>query len=120
MNIHYEWTISAMDCEVKVGSLENIVSIVHWRLNASTDNHTAETYGCTIMKEPSGLDFTPYENLTKLQIVSWLESILTVVPDPIDEVVQESQLDKIKNNLSNNLLLKKNPVKVYLPLPFND
>lgn len=118
METNFEWIISALDCKVKEGSLENIVNVVHWRLNASNENQIAETYGCTNMPEPSGTDFTAYEDLTKEQIVSWLEAILNVVPEPIDEVVQQSQLEKIKENLEKELLLKANPTEVSLPLPF--
>lgn len=118
MQINYEWIISAMDYKVKVGTLENIVDVVHWRLNASNENHIAETYGCTTMPAPSETDFTSYENLTKEQIVFWLVDVLGVIPEPIDEVAQESQLEKIKANLNADLLLQANPVKVNLPLPF--
>jgi len=115
---NFDWIISALDCKIKVGTLEDIVDVVHWRLNASNENHTAETYGCTNMPEPSGTDFTAYENLTKEQVVSWVESILSVIPESIDEVVKESQLAKIKASLNADLLLQANPVKVNLPLPF--
>jgi len=109
---NYNWIISALDCKVKQGTLENIVYVVHWRLNAFNENHTAETYGCTSMPDPNSTDFTDYENLSKEQIVSWLESVLGVVPEPIEEVEQESQLEKIKASLNTDLILQDNPVKV--------
>jgi len=120
METKYEWIISAMDCRVKEGTLENIVNVVHWRLNASNDKYTAETYSSTSMPEPKGKDFTPYKDLTKEQIVIWLIDILSVVPEPIDGIIQLSQLEQIKINLNENLLLQENPIEVSLPLPFKN
>lgn len=119
-NINYKWVISAMDCRIKEGTLENIVNIVHWRLNASDETYTTETYGLVTTPEPSETDFTLYDNLTKEQVVSWVVNILSVVPEPIDEVVQESQLDKIKESLNENLRLLANPIEATLPLPFEN
>jgi hypothetical protein len=58
--------------------------------------------------------------LKKEQVVSWIVDILSVVPEPINEVKQQSQLDKIKESLNNNLLLQAHPVKVTLQPPFDN
>ena len=120
MKTNYEWTIAAMNCKVKEKTLENIVSVVHWYLNASNENFNVETYGATAMPEPSETDFTLYEDLTKEQVVSWIVDALSVVPESIDGVAQQSKLDKIKENLSRELFLKENPIEINLPLPFNN
>jgi len=106
METNYEWVISAMHCRVKEGSLENIVNVVHWRLRAFNDIYTTETYGASTMPDPSGTDFTPYEDLTKELVVQWLINILNV--------------EEIKLNLNENLFLQEYPVEVSLPLPFEN
>ena len=106
--INYNWTISALDCKIKEGTLENVVNIVHWRLSASNDNFTTETYSSTVMPSPSGDNFTAYNYLTKEQIVQWLETIL------------DAELIEIKNRLNNDLLLLENPIEVTPQLPFNN
>lgn len=108
MKINYNWTISALDCKVKEGTLENIVNIVHWRLSASNDNFTTETYSSTVMPSLSGDNFTAYNDLTKEQVVQWLETILN------------SELIEIKNRLIDNLFLLENPIQVTPELPFNN
>lgn len=120
METNYDWIISAMDCRIHEETLENIVNNVHWRLQATNDGYFAETYAATSMPEPNPEDFTPYEDLTKEQVVSWLVAILSVVPEPIDGVEQQSQLDKIKEGLNANLFLQAHPVEVTLPLPFEN
>jgi hypothetical protein len=119
-NTNYEWIISATPCKVKEGDLEKVVNVVHWRLKASNGNYVAETYGATSVLEPTGTDFTPYEQLTKNQVVSWVVDILSVVPEPIDGIEQKSQLDIFKENLNKNLELQANPVELNLPLPFEN
>ena len=108
METNYNWTISALNCKVKEGTLENIVNIVHWRLSASNDNFTADTYSATAMPFPSGDNFTAYNDLTKQQVVQWLETIL------------DSELIEIKNRLIDNLFLLENPIQVTPQLPFNN
>ena len=120
METKYEWIINALDCKVKEGTLENIVNVVHWTLNASNDKYTASTYSAIGMPEPSGTDFTLYADLTKEQVVSWVESILSVVPEPINDEPQISQLEQIKINLNNDLYLQEFPVEVTPPLPFSN
>jgi hypothetical protein len=119
-NTNYEWVISAMDCKIKEGTLENVVNVIHWRLKASNENYVAETYGVTSVPEPSDKDFTLYNDLKKEQVVSWIVDILSVVPEPINEVEQQSQLDKIKESLNNDLSLQAKPVIVTLQPPFDN
>ena len=119
-NTIYEWIISAMECRIKEGTLDNVVTFVHWRLNATRDEKVAETYSVTAMPQPSGENFTPYDELTKEQVVDWLVAILSVVPEPIDGVEQQSELTKIKVMLNVNIELQLHPVVELLPPPFEN
>lgn len=104
--INYEWVISAMDCKLLEETLENVVNTIHWRLKAFNDSFNAETYGAETLSEPSDLNFTLYEDLTKEQVVSWLVNILDV--------------EAIKKSLDSDLQLQENPIIVNLPLPFSN
>jgi len=119
-NTIYEWIISAMECKIKEGTLDNVVTIVHWRLIALKDEKTAETYSLTTMPEPTGTDFTPYDELTKDQVVDWLVTILSVVPEPINGVEQQSELTKIEERLNADIELQLHPVNELLPPPFEN
>lgn len=104
----FNWTISAMECKVKEDSLSDVVIVVHWRYNAISaiedKEYFADTYGATGLPTPSGDNFTSYKDLTKEQIVSWLEAIL-------DVAIMQSQLEA-------NIELQINPINVTLPPPF--
>ena len=104
--INYQWTISALDCKVKEEDLNDVVYTVHWRYRGTNENGiTAETYGAQSVGTPDPDDFTPYDEITKEQVVSWLEASMDV--------------DAMDVNLANQINLIINPVDVTLPLPWN-
>ena len=103
----YNWVIEALDCKVNEGNLQDVVYNVHWRYSATNENDiTAEAYGAQAVLPPSEEDFTPYNKLTKEQVVGWLEAA-------IDVPVMNSMLD-------NQINLIINPVDVTPPLPFKN
>lgn len=69
-----KWTISALDCEVSKGELENVVTNVHWRCSLED----VETYGCVSMPEVNPENFKDFDDLSEENVVSWLEGVLDV------------------------------------------
>lgn len=114
--MEFNWIISAMDCKIHEGEMTDVVQTVHWRYNAtdivpatsgSTDTtYFAEMYGATGVGEPTPEDFTSYPDLTKEQVVGWLESVLDV--------------PAMQENLTNQIELQINPIDVTLPPPFSN
>jgi len=103
----YNWTISALDCKVKEGDMTDVVYTVHWRYSATNENGiTAETYGAQTVDPPSTEDFTPYDQLTKDQIVGWLEASMDV---PAMDINLDKQIELIIH-----------PIDVTLPPPFEN
>jgi hypothetical protein len=106
----FNWIISAMECKVKEDTLSDVVILVHWRYNANSivkeKEYFAETYGATSVGMPSGDSFTPYADLTKEQVVGWLEASL-------DVPAMQLQLEA-------NIELQINPIDVTLPPPFKN
>lgn len=104
----FDWIISAMDCKVHEGTMTDVVQTVHWRYNATetVDEKTyfAEMYGATAVGEPTPEDFTSYPDLTKEQVVGWLEGTLDVTA--------------MQENLTKQIELQINPIDVTLPPPF--
>ena len=104
---NYNWIISALECKVKEGDMTDVVYTVHWRYNATNENGiTVDTYGAQVVGSPDPANFTPYENITKEQVVGWLEASL-------DVPALQLQLDKQIN-------LIVNPIDVTPPLPFTN
>jgi hypothetical protein len=103
---NYTWIISAMECVKKENDLNDVVITIHWRYNAEKEGFNAETYGATSMPLPTGEEFTPYEELTKDQVVGWL--------------VSELDVDAMNKNLNAQIELLINPINVTLQPPFEN
>ena len=103
----FKWTISALDCAVKDGTLNNVVQTIHWRYSATdADGITAETYGAQSISQPDPNNFINFEELTKTELESWLEGAMDV--------------DAMQASLEAQIELIKNPVKVTLTPPYNE
>jgi hypothetical protein len=103
--MEYNWTISALDCAVKDGTLNNVVQTIHWRYSATdADGNTAETYGAKSIAQPDPNNFINFEELTKAELESWLEGAMDV--------------DAMQESLEAQIELIKNPINVTLPPPF--
>lgn len=103
----YTWFIAALDCKIDENNLQDVVYNVSWKYNAINENNVmALTYGDLLVPSPSPEDFTPYSELTKEQVVGWLEAGLDV---PALTLELDKQIELIVN-----------PVDVTLPLPFEN
>lgn len=103
----YNWIIAALNCKVNENDLQDVVYNVHWRYTATNENGiSAETYGAQSVSPPSEEEFTPYDQLTKEQVVGWLEGSMDV--------------SSMNLMLDNQIELIVNPVDVTPPLPFEN
>lgn len=102
--IKYNWVITAMETAPSEGGLTDVVKTVHWRYQAQDAEYFADVYGSMGCATPSETDFTAYPDLTEDQVISWLDAGLDV--------------ESFKENLDEQIVSKKNPPIVSLPLPF--
>ena len=93
----YNWKINALDAKITEGDDSDVIYTVHWTLTATddTEEYTASSIGTlSVTYDPD--NFTPYADLTKDDVVVWLETGLDV--------------EAMKANLDNQIELKINPV----------
>jgi hypothetical protein len=102
--VEFKWIVVQLDTKPQDGELLDVVSVVHWRRNASDGDYIAESYGSMSCPTPSSTDFTAYPDLTQAQVESWLDAGLDV--------------ETIDNGLVNDIENQKNPPIVTLPLPW--
>ena len=93
----YNWKINALDAKIHEGDNDNVIYTVHWSYIASDESgeHTASSIG-TMAVEYDPDNFIPYADLTKDDVVAWLEAGLDV--------------EAMKSNLDNQIELEINPV----------
>ena len=100
----YTWDIPAVDCRPTEGDLSTVVYNVHWRYNgADSSENTCTVIGTQTVGAPDPDDFTPFADLTKDIVVSWIEPEMNIV--------------ELKANLDAQIAEKENPTTETLPLP---
>ena len=106
MEIKYNWEITAMEVVLNQDGLSNVVSNIDWRLIATVEGekYRAEKWAKQYVSAPDANTFTAYDELTKEQVVGWLESVLDV--------------PQLKEYLEEQINLQANPVTALLAPPF--
>lgn len=96
MAITYDWIIERIEVIPELDGKTQVVSSVHWRLNGSEPDEAgrlddkerplvfkATVYDSLGVPFEPDYPFTPYDQLTKEQVVSWVQNILG--PDQVAE-----------------------------------
>lgn len=104
--ITYKWIFSQFKCKKVNEQFDNIVSVINWRYVGTNENGiSADAYGSQEIDEPIPENFTPFNNLTESQVVSWMESFIDV--------------SQMQNEIENQINLIENPTHIILPPPFS-
>lgn len=75
METQFEWKIFSLSTFVSaIGGLEKVVNEVNWSITGKTDKASWSIEGSTKLPTPSSTDFVAWENLTKENVVSWIEA----------------------------------------------
>jgi hypothetical protein len=105
----YTWKIEALDCTPSADGQTNIVSMIHWRVNATDGAYIAEVYGAQSLTFDAKSAFINYADLTKDTVIGWVQSAMGI--DAVT-ALQEA-LDKQLETLAN-------PPVVTPPLPWTE
>jgi hypothetical protein len=96
MAITYAWEITNLRKANTLNTLENVVVHVRWKKVGTDENGTTgEFAGATPLTAPDS-DFTPYEELTKEQVLGWIQNI--VVGSYEQHVNEQIEKQIIKKN----------------------
>jgi len=71
----YNWIFNdeSFQCAKSLDGLANVVETIHWKYEATDDTTSGIIVGCNGFAAPTEEDFVPFEELTKAEIISWLE-----------------------------------------------
>jgi hypothetical protein len=99
------WLIERLLCKPVEGPNTDVVITADWRCNGTQESFSGTCYGSTSFAPPSGSGFTPYEDLTQDQVLSWCYA------NGVDQAAIEANVTaQIQNQI--------NPPVVSLPLPW--
>ena len=108
--VNFTWLVSQLDSIPSLDGMDKVISTIHWRAQKQYEEDgvvvfTSDTYGALSLTAPHEASFTPYDEVTKEMVESWLEAGL-------DTEAIEANLDaQIENFL--------NPPIVAYPLPWD-
>lgn len=74
----YTWKINAVDCYTSKDGLEKVAYNVHWSFFATDGENNASMIGVQSVGEPNPDNFTPFDQLTEEQVVSWITASMDV------------------------------------------
>ena len=86
----YLWTIQQMDRLTSDG----FVVTVHYNVSATDDTYQASTYGTTSYTQTPGETYIPYDDLTQVVVVGWVQ---TALDKEVVEASLQGQIDALKN-----------------------
>ena len=105
-DITYKWSFAAPEVLLSADGLTNVVSKIFWKIEASVEGekYLAVYSSSTNVPQPDEQSFTPFNELTEEQVISWVESI---------EVIAQ-----VKEFLASQIELQANPVTALVDFPF--
>jgi hypothetical protein len=89
-----EWNIAQLERHLTDGA----VYTAHWTVSLEEEGESASAYGSVGFSDPDPTDFTPYDELTKEQVVGWVKDALG-----------EEQVTSVEESLANQIQEKLNP-----------
>lgn len=93
-----QWVIAAFDCKPVIDEMVDVVSVIHWRKQATETvgdkTYTADMYGTCTVALPEPESFIAFDSLTEEVVIPWLEAVLDVAA--IDSAL-DAQIDFQKN-----------------------
>jgi hypothetical protein len=93
----YNWIFNdqSFQCIKSLDDLTNVIETIHWQYEATDDIISGVIIGCTGFAAPTEEEFIPFEELTKDEIISWLEAA-----NDIDYLksAAEHEYNQIKNS----------------------
>ena len=103
MAISYKWIIKALDTRISHEGKSDVINQVHWLYQAIDGDYSKDmigTYSPVFDKD----DFIEYGSLKETDVTSWLE--------------KNRDVDKMKENLKNQIEVLKTPVAKTYSNPF--
>jgi hypothetical protein len=102
--ITLSWIIERLLVRKVEGTLTDVVITADWRCNGTQESFSGTCYGSCSFAPPSG-EFTPYEDLTEAQVLSWCFS------NGVDKTAIEANVTQQIND-------QINPPIITPPLPW--
>ena len=108
MAITNTWAVQQMDAYPEYEGEPDVVYTVHWTLTGTDGTYAGSVYGSVGVSTSTSGAFTPYEDLTEVQVVGWVQDALG-----------EEQVAAYEANVAQQISDQINPPVVTPPLPWS-
>ena len=101
------WSIANLERKLPDGDTppEGQVYTAHWTVSLEDQGETAGAYGSVGFSDPEAGDYTPFDQLTKDQVIGWVKDALGA-----------EQVASLEANVLAQIESQKNPTVVTPPL----
>ena len=98
------WNVVSLDATKTVGSLSDVVSVVHWTANDSDGDHSGSSYGSVTLAAADSGSFTAYADITKDNAIAWAKAALgsdkvTAIETDIAAQITESKTPTVTSGV---------------------
>lgn len=105
--ITYDWNVVALDCYPDVAGEVDVVFTVHYTVSGTDGTYTGSSYGTVGITNDPSAPFTPYADLTKDQVVGWVQAAMGV-----------DAVTALQENIDKQIAEQASPTVVTPPLPW--
>jgi hypothetical protein len=112
LDITYNWNFNPLECYPSQSGQTDVVFNVHYQLYASTGSYSASSIGVQSIGAVDGETFTPFEELTKEQVQTWVMDSMNAI--------NTGSVDSLYTSLANQIQNQITPPTVIMPSPWLD
>jgi hypothetical protein len=102
------WNVVALDAQKTIGSLSDVVTVVHWTAQDSetvgsgdsAEVHNGFLCGCVGLAEANSSSFTAYKDITKDNAIAWAKAALG-----------SNEVTRIETSIAGQISESKTPTK---------
>ena len=96
------WNIVGLDATKTVGSLSDVVTIIHWNVSDEDSGHRGYTCGSVGLAAADSESFTAYADITKDNAIAWAKAALGT-----------DKVSEIEANVAIQIQNSKTPTKTF-------
>jgi hypothetical protein len=87
----FTWTVSQLDCYPQYDNQTDVVFVVHWTCSGTDGTYNGSVYSTCGVTYKADTPYTPYDQLTKNQVLGWIWS--SGVDKASAEAAVQAQID---------------------------
>ena len=106
MEVTYNWNFNPLVSYPTASGENDVVFLVHWQVNATTESYTARQIGTQHVEYTSGSTFIPFNELTFDTVYGWVTSSMG---EEVYNSITASLIQTLENQINPPVLVQQAP-----------